>query len=1204
MVHDHNSGSAAGALEPGVSRRRVLSAGTGLLAGFGLAAALPGAASAAPLAADGAAPKSDLALFRPVRVSSTDYAATPAEFAVDGLAQVGVQGSGWRAAQGDSQWMIVDLQGRCQIESIVLTFEARPGDPAFDAGASRSYTSGAEVQSSYAVAMELSVSNDGQTWRTVYGTDSGIGGVVTVPLAPAVSARWVRLTASRRSTTNPLGLNGFQVYGTSKDARPAVRGWTSWPVRDQENPPALIVAADGSVPLESGWVLTMQDWAPSTDGAVLSGSAVDTRGWLPATVPGTVLASLVEQGHLPDPVSGMNNLHIPEALSRHAWWYRRTFGVPRGLDTSAGRHVWLEFDGVNHEADIWLNGTHVGSLAHPFGRAALDVTTALRAGDQALAVKISPMPRPGSSGDKGPAGYAFVGADRTMFDNSPTYLAVSGWDWMPAVRDRASGIWNHVRLRSTGAVVVGDARVDTALPEAGIAEVTITVPVRNAAASAQRINVTAAFDGVSVTSTVTVEAGQESAVVFAPSAFPQLRLHNPKLWWPNGYGDPNLHTLTLTAAIGQVVSDRKTVQFGIRKISYSYDQPIVPVDGVAAQTVDLPRQQARYVRMQGLKRATGWGFSLWTMSVVDSAVGADLALGKTATSSSVADGNPPERAFDGDPKTRWTSGYEDNQWLQVDLGASVAFDRVELSWETAYAATFKIQVSQDGDNWTDVASVDNNAKPLTILVNGVKIFIRGGSWGWDELLRRMPAERMDAVVAMHRDMNFTLIRNWVGSSYREELFAACDKYGILLWNEFWDGWSADPANHDIYLAQAKDTVLRYRHHACATIWFGCNEGNPPAVIDQALREIVTGNTDLLYQSNSAGGVITGDGPYRWLDPRQYFTGEATGGKAGFWSEIGLPTVSVVESMRNLVGAGDPGWPIGAPWFMHDWSTNGNQSPQGYLAAIDARLSPSTSLAEFCRKAQFVNYESMRAIFEAWNAKLWNDATGVLLWMSHPAWHSTVWQTYDYDLDVNGSYYGSRKGCEARHIQADLSSWQVTAVNHTPEALTGASVVAQLYDLSGKALGAPLQQKVDVAASSVSPVFVVPFAAGQPALHLLRLTMSDAHGVISVNTYWRYQTDTAMRGLNQLARTQLSTELHGSGAGYTATVRNTGKTVAAMIRLSLREKNGTDRVLPTLYGDNYFWLLPGESRTITVAPRRTVRNPRLLVEAYNVPAKLT
>ncbi|GAB3893805.1 hypothetical protein GCM10029964_071180 [Kibdelosporangium lantanae] len=575
-----------------LTRRRVLTSGTGLLAGFGLAAMVPGVAEAAPDAADAQRPATtDLALFRPVTVSSTDYAATPAEFAVDGLAQVGVRGSGWRAAQGDSQWIIVDLQGRCDISSVVLTFEAEPGDGAFDANGSRSHTTGAEVQSSYAVVFDLDISTDGMAWHNVHSTDSGAGGVVTIPLAPTVNARWVRLSASRRSTTNPLGLNGFQVYGTSRDNRPAVRGWTNWPVRDHDNP-ALTVAPDGSVPLESGWVLTMDDWSPSADGAVLSGSSVDTRGWLPATVPGTVLASLVEQGQLPDPVYGMNNMHIPEALSRHAWWYRRVFGVPRGLDTSSGRHVWLEFDGVNHDAEIWLNGAKVGTLSHPFGRAALDVTAALRrSGDQSLAVKITPMPLPGSPGDKGPAGYAFVDADSTMFLNSPTYLAVSGWDWMPAVRDRASGIWNHVRLRSTGAVVLGDTRVDTVLPklpDTSVAEVTISVPVRNAAATAQRVTVTAAFDGINVSTTVTVPANGETAAVFAPKDFPKLRLANPRLWWPNGYGDANLHDLTLTAAIGKDVSDRRGVKFGIRQVQYLYDQPITVVDGHAEQKVDFP----------------------------------------------------------------------------------------------------------------------------------------------------------------------------------------------------------------------------------------------------------------------------------------------------------------------------------------------------------------------------------------------------------------------------------------------------------------------------------------------------------------------------------------------------------------------------------------------------------------------------------------
>ncbi|HEY4456763.1 MAG TPA: discoidin domain-containing protein [Pseudonocardiaceae bacterium] len=1187
--------------ESGLSRRGFLATGATLLASFGLTTVLPGAAQAEPAHNTPATP-ADLAVGRPVTVSSTDYAPTPPEFAVDGLNSVGVAGSGWRAAQGDPQWIMVDLQAPCQISSVTLTFEAKPGDPAFDPTQSRSNTIGTEIQSSYAVAFALDVSGDGKNWSTVYQTAAGTGAVTTIPLTNPVTARWVRLSASSRSTTNPLGLNGFQVFGTANGNRPPARAWTTWPV-NRTNPPGLTVASDGTVPVESGWVLTLDDWTNGASGATLSGPSVDTSTWLPATVPGTVLGSLVEQGQLPDPVYGMNNLHIPEALSRHAWWYRRAFNVPRGLNTGAGRHIWLEFDGVNNEADIYLNGTSVGTLSHPFGRAAFDVTGALHgSGQQALAVKVSPIPYPGSPGDKGPAGQSFVDAGGTMFKDSPTYVAAAGWDWMPAVRDRVTGIWNHVRLRSTGAIVLGDIRVDTVLPnlpDTSLAELTITVPVRNAATTAQTTTVTASFGSIKLSSTVTVAAGQSANVTWS-----QVKVANPNLWWPNGYGDPYLYTLALTATAGGSTSDSRTLKFGIRKIDYQYHLPITVNNDRAPQTVNFTAQTARYVRLQGGTRATGWGISLWTLSVVDSAnPNTDLALNKTATASSVDnDGNPPQNAIDGDPNTRWSSNYTDNQYITVDLGSAVAFDQVQLTWEQAYAMTFQIQVSNDGNTWTSVASVDNTPDPLTILVNGVKIFCRGGSWGWDELLRRMPDSRTDAVVAMHRDMNFNMIRNWIGSSYREELFQAADQYGILVWNEFWDGFGSDPANHDIFLAQAEDTVLRYRYHPCVVIWFGCNEGSPPDAINTALNQFVTDNSDLLYQPDSNAGVITGDGPYYWVDPTQYFTGQATGGSIGFHSEIGIPTVSVVESMRNLVGPNDPGWPIDAPWFMHDWSSQGNQAPQTYLAAINARLGASSSLDEFCRKAQFVNYESMRAIFEAWNAKLWNNASGILLWMSNPAWHSTVWQTYDYDLDVNGSYYGSRKGCEPHHVQADLSSWQVSALNHTPTALSGVQVSAQLYDLTGAKLGTAQQATVNIAASNVSPAFTVPFDSSLPALHLLRLTMTDSKGaLLSENTYWRYRADTDMQALNQVAATQLSGSLSRQGSGYTTTLSNTGKSVAAMVRLSLRTNNNA-RVLPTLYSDNYFWLLPGESKQITISPRTSVNNPSLLVQGYNVPAR--
>jgi hypothetical protein len=147
--------------------------------------------------------------------------------------------------------------------------------------------------------------------------------------------------------------------------------------------------------------------------------------------------------------------------------------------------------------------------------------------------------------------------------------------------------------------------------------------------------------------------------------------------------------------------------------------------------------------------------------------------------------------------------------------------------------------------------------------------------------------------------------------------------------------------------------------------------------------------------------------------------------------------------------------------------------------------------------------------------------------------------------------------------------------------------------------------VDIAASSVTQAFAVAFDDTLPALHLLRLRMTDSRGkLMSENTYWRYRTDTDMRALNQLASTRVTASLRPAGGAYDAVIRNTGNTVAAMVRLSLRRSDGKERVLPTLYGDNYFWLLPGETRTVSVSPRISVSRPRLQVEAYNAGTTLT
>jgi beta-glucanase (GH16 family) len=123
----------------------------------------------------------------------------------------------------------------------------------------------------------------------------------------------------------------------------------------------------------------------------------------------------------------------------------------------------------------------------------------------------------------------------------------------------------------------------------------------------------------------------------------------------------------------------------------------------------------RYVRLYGTARATQYGYSLWEFQVYGAAgtgnsgcSTANAALNRPATASSTENaGTPASAAVDGNAGTRWSSAAADPQWLQVDLGSTQNICGVQLSWETAYAKAYQIQLSADGTNWTTAYSTAN-----------------------------------------------------------------------------------------------------------------------------------------------------------------------------------------------------------------------------------------------------------------------------------------------------------------------------------------------------------------------------------------------------------------------------------------------------------------------------------------------------------------
>ncbi|MGN6621015.1 MAG: glycosyl hydrolase 2 galactose-binding domain-containing protein, partial [Sphingomonas sp.] len=207
----------------------------------------------------------------------------------------------------------------------------------------------------------------------------------------------------------------------------------------------------------NGWRLAA---APDVkgDGATLSRPGYDAGKWYAATVPGTVLQTLVDRGVYPDPYYGLDNLAIPEKLARQDYWYRTSFTMPA---EAAGKQLTIVFNGINYASDVWVNGQHLGSTEGAFIRGQFAIQPV--AGENVIAVRVSPPPHPGIPHEQSIAGGVGPNGGQLAIDG-PTFVATEGWDWIPGIRDRDTGLWLPVELQAHGTVKIGDPHVVTDLP--------------------------------------------------------------------------------------------------------------------------------------------------------------------------------------------------------------------------------------------------------------------------------------------------------------------------------------------------------------------------------------------------------------------------------------------------------------------------------------------------------------------------------------------------------------------------------------------------------------------------------------------------------------------------------------------------------------------------------------------------------------------
>jgi hypothetical protein len=279
--------------------------------------------------------------------------------------------------------------------------------------------------------------------------------------------------------------------------------------------------------------------------------------------------------------------------------------------------------------------------------------------------------------------------------------------------------------------------------------------------------------------------------------------------------------------------------------------------------------------------------------------------------------------------------------------------------------------------------------------------------------------------------------------------------------------------------------------------------------------------------------------------------------------------------------------IGDDWAEHDFA-KGNSGAEDYPAELAARYGKVANLADFVRKAQLMNYEAYRAMYEGRNAELFHPTTAVITWMSNPAQPSFVWQLYHYDLEPNAALYGAKHANELQHIQFNEATGELQVVNNLPEGLTGAVAHVTLYNLDGT-VAATHEVPVTAAGSAVTDLGAVEFPASISPVHFIKLDLDNAQGkLISSNFYWHATAGHPddLTALNQLPKVTLAANvartLTPDGQQVvTVTLHNATKSIALMTHLQLRNAQTHERILPFFASDNYISLAPGETRTVTL-----------------------
>jgi exo-1,4-beta-D-glucosaminidase len=811
---------------------------------------------------------------------------------------------------------------------------------------------------------------------------------------------------------------------------------------------AAAFACTRPAPLPCGDRLTLEEgWQLSRAGSAEQWSA---------TVPSTVAGALSDAGYFGDGLlDGRAYAAVDKAPFDEVWTYRTSFAAK----PAAGQHFELVFDGLGYYADIFLNGTQIASSDTTFGvfrRRTYEVGDLLR-GRNSLEVKL----RRAQSGD----------------------LNIGFVDWNPRPLDESMGIVRPVTLHASGAVSIEDVFVIPDLDVQTLAQADLEVRVTLRNREAHPVEGTLDLnlqDAGEAGVPFALEAGQTRTFCLTPAELPLLHLTDPRVWWSYDLGKPELYALEARAEVDGALSDRREVEFGVRKIT---------------------------------SRLTAENYRQFTL-------------------------------------------------------------------------------------------------------NGRDILLKGAGWTDDIFLRDTP-ESIRRQVAYVKDMNLNLIRfeNIWGKD--DTVYDLCDREGLLALVGFscqweWEDYCGLPeVGHfgcingreveDLAAAYFHDQVVRLHNHPAVIAWLTGSDRIPNPDLEKRYLDIF-GKEDYRPYVCSAKNLesLAGwsgtkmEGPYEYVGADYWYRDTQAGGAFGFNTETGIgANMPQAESLRRMIPE-EALWPLSDSWDYHcTASSSAMNSPKQLDEIISAQYGAAADFEDFVRKAHAVDYDGTRGMFEAFRVRM-PRSTGIVQWMLNSAWPSMYWQLYDWYGVPTAGYYGTKKACEPMQLMFNYADRKVYAVSENPEAVTLRANYL-VYDEQSRLLGGDSKElRLDYRASL--PVFDLRRFDGRP--HFVALSLTTADGTTVADNFYclpakdnEYVWDKTNWYITPISRyadlrfvfaqegadVQMSVE--GGDGEWTVTLSNKSSVIAYMNVLKALDDAG-ELVVPAVWSDNFFPLLPGQTRKVT------------------------